>query len=138
MQLFYQLSTRCVHVCIYMNVCMDVSIYACTRICCDGDMFHTIVHSSLFVCGKPLVSFIPHLLIYSPHVMSSPAVLFVCFSVEVAWMLKLHFEAIRKSKRTHRSFPDQSCEQLSKCRRWVDPDTDEREQVRNEVEPVFA
>jgi hypothetical protein len=58
--------------------------------------------------------------------------------VDVAWISKLHYEAIRKGRFTHRNFPDMACENLGQCRRWVDPEGDAREAVLNEVEAVFA
>ena len=63
----------------------------------------------------------------------------VCmYVVDVAWILKLHFESIQKKLFTHRSFPDMACENLAKCQRWVDPESDAREAVMNEVEPIFS
>mmetsp|Transcript_5645 Transcript_5645/g.10886 ORF Transcript_5645/g.10886 Transcript_5645/m.10886 type:complete len:591 (-) Transcript_5645:2217-3989(-) len=57
--------------------------------------------------------------------------------IEVSWLIKLHYEQIRKKKVTFRSFPDISCEKLSLCKRWIDPDT-ELTSVLDEVEHVFA
>ena len=59
-------------------------------------------------------------------------------TVDVAWITKLHFEAIAKGLFTHRNFPDMACENLSKCQRWVDTESDEREKVMNEIDPVFS
>ena len=60
--------------------------------------------------------------------------------MDVSWIVKLHYEAIQKNKFTHRSFPDMACEHVNACERWVDADTDAvaREQVKNEIEPVFS
>lgn len=61
-----------------------------------------------------------------------------CYIVEVAWILKLHSEEIKKKKLTFRGFPDTSCEKLSLCERWVDPDLAELTSVLDEIEHVYS
>jgi hypothetical protein len=59
------------------------------------------------------------------------------FAVEVAWLLKVYYEQIIKKVETLRSFPDVSCEKLSLCKRWIDPDV-QLTSVLDEIEPVYA
>lgn len=57
--------------------------------------------------------------------------------IEVAWILKIHYEQIQKGVETFRNFPDVACEKLSLCERWVDPDT-ELTSVLDEVEHIYS